>query len=351
MEYVALKDVCKINMGQSPDSSSYNDKKEGIPFYQGNADFGEKHPIPRVWCNAPTKIAQPKDILMSVRAPIGALNYAQEKCCIGRGLAAITPDKDKLSLEFLYWFLRGKNSELNSKGTGSTFKAISKKTLEEIRVPLIDLEKQQKMAQALEKTYSVIQMRTKQLKELDDLIKARFVELFGDPTENPNGYQINRLSDYIISLTSGSRGWAKYCVNDGNEWFITIKNVKDCSIITDNMQPIKAPDNAEARRTKVKEGDLLISITADLGRTGVVTKKIAEHGAYINQHLSCIRLDREVLNPLFVAHYMESPAGKEQFIAKNQSAVKAGLNFNSIKSLKLMIPPMEKQNEFEQLVN
>lgn len=283
MEYVALKDVCKINMGQSPDSSSYNDKKEGIPFYQGNADFGEKHPIPRVWCNAPTKIAQPKDILMSVRAPIGALNYAQEKCCIGRGLAAITPDKDKLSLEFLYWFLRGKNSELNSKGTGSTFKAISKKTLEEIRVPLIDLEKQQKMAQALEKTYSVIQMRTKQLKELDDLIKARFVELFGNPTENPNGYQINRLSDYIISLTSGSRGWAKYCVNDGNEWFITIKNVKDCSIITDNMQPIKAPDNAEARRTKVKEGDLLISITADLGRTGVVTKKIAEHGAYINQ--------------------------------------------------------------------
>lgn len=351
MEYVALKDVCKINMGQSPDSSSYNDKKEGIPFYQGNADFGEKHPIPRVWCNAPTKIAQPKDILMSVRAPIGALNYAQEKCCIGRGLAAITPDKDKLSLEFLYWFLRGKNSELNSKGTGSTFKAISKKTLEEIRVPLIDLEKQQKMAQALEKTYSVIQMRTKQLKELDDLIKARFVELFGNPTENPNGYQINRLSDYIISLTSGSRGWAKYCVNDGNEWFITIKNVKDCSIITDNMQPIKAPDNAEARRTKVKEGDLLISITADLGRTGVVTKKIAEHGAYINQHLSCIRLDREVLNPLFVAHYMESPAGKEQFIAKNQSAVKAGLNFNSIKSLKLMIPPMEKQNEFEQFVH
>ena len=204
MEYVALKDVCKINMGQSPDSSSYNDKKEGIPFYQGNADFGEKHPIPRVWCNAPTKIAQPKDILMSVRAPIGALNYAQEKCCIGRGLAAITPDKDKLSLEFLYWFLRGKNSELNSKGTGSTFKAISKKTLEEVRVPLIDLEKQQKMAQALEKTYSVIQMRTKQLKELDDLIKARFVELFGDSQRNPHGYKHTKLSDiatYYNGLT------------------------------------------------------------------------------------------------------------------------------------------------------
>ena len=116
--------------------------------------------------------------------------------------------------------------------------------------------------------------------------------------------------------------------------------------MTENIQPVNAPDNAEAKRTKVQEGDLLISITADLGRTGVVTKEIAEHGAYINQHLSCIRINRDVLNPLYVAHYMESPAGKEQFTAKNQSAVKAGLNFNSIRSLKLMVPPMDEQNRF-----
>lgn len=175
--------------------------------------------------------------------------------------------------------------------------------------------------------------------------------MFGDPIENPKGYPIRQLSDYIISLTSGSRGWAQYCVDDGNEWFITIKNVKNCRITTDNMQPINAPDNVESKRTKVKEGDLLISITADLGRTGVVTKEIAEHGAYINQHLSCIRIDRNILNPFFVAHYMESPAGKEQFKAKNQSAVKAGLNFNSIKSLKLMIPLIEEQRLFADFVH
>ena len=91
--------------------------------------------------------------------------------------------------------------------------------------------------------------------------------------------------------------------------------------------------------------------TADLGRTGVVTKEIAEHGAYINQHLSCIRVNKEVLNPLFVAHYMESPAGKEQFTAKNQSAVKAGLNFNAINSLKLIVPPMKEQKNFINFVN
>lgn len=185
---------------------------------------------------------------------------------------------------------------------------------------------------------------------LDEAVNARFVELFGDPIKNPKKYPVHQLSEYITSLTSGSRGWAQYCVDGGSEWFITIKNVKDCHIITDNMQPVNAPDNAEAKRTKVQEGDLLISITADLGRTGVVTKEIAEHGAYINQHLSCIRVNRKVLNPLFVAHYMESPAGKEQFAAKNQSAVKAGLNFNAINSLKLIVPPMKEQKNFINLI-
>lgn len=173
MKYVALKDVCKINMGQSPDSSSYNENGEGIPFFQGNADFGERYPVTRVWCNAPTKIAQSEDILISVRAPIGALNYAKEKCCIGRGLAAITPDKSKVSLEFVYWFLKGKNAELKSKGTGSTFKAISKKILEEILIPDVGFDKQHEYAQMLEKIYVIIQTRKQELQKLDELIQCR----------------------------------------------------------------------------------------------------------------------------------------------------------------------------------
>ena len=176
--------------------------------------------------------------------------------------------------------------------------------------------------------------------------QSRFIELFGDPKVNPKQYPVSELSEYIEFLTSGSRGWAKYCTDAGTEWFITIKNVKDCRISTDNMQPVSAPDNAEAKRTKVQEGDLLISITADLGRTGVVTREIAEHGAYINQHLTCIRLNKEILNPLYAAYFMESAAGKEQFESRNQSAVKAGLNFNSINSLRIMVPPMSVQKEF-----
>ena len=212
-------------------------------------------------------------------------------------------------------------------------------------------EEQMKIVELLDRLQSLMDKRNEQLEELDTLIKARFVEMFGDPKINPNNYPICQLSEYINFLTSGSRGWAKYCIDSGQEWFITIKNVKDCNISVDNMQSIDAPDNAEAKRTKVQEGDLLISITADLGRTGVVTKEIAEHGAYINQHLTCIRLNQVILNPLYVAYFMETPAGKEQFESKNQSAVKAGLNFNSINSLKIMIPPMDVQNKFVAFVH
>ena len=260
----------------------------------------------------------------------------------------VLESKDDVDPRFIFNFCKSKPfiDDMVSQATGASYPAVSDKIVRSALIPKYSYQEQQHISNVLDKLAGIIDSRRIELQKFDNLIKARFVELFGDPINNPKGYPVHHLSEYITSLTSGSRGWAQYCVDDGEEWFITIKNVKDCHITTDNMQPVNAPDNAEAKRTKVQEGDLLISITADLGRTGVVTKEIAEHGAYINQHLSCIRLNRDVVNPLFVAHYMESPAGKEQFTAKNQSAVKAGLNFNSINSLKLMVPPLDEQNGF-----
>ena len=344
-----LGEVCKLNMGQSPDSSSYNDTGDGIPFFQGNADFGEVHPNIRVWCNAPTKIAHPGEILISVRAPIGAMNIADCECCIGRGLASISVDESICTTKYLWYDLFSKIEELNSKGTGSTFKAINKKTLEETEVQLRDMDEQRKISETLDKITQLVSLRKQQLAKLDELVKARFVEMFGDAKLNPYDFPCNSLSEYILFLTSGSRGWSRYFTDSG-EYFITIKNVKNCRITLQDVQYVTPPDNAEAKRTKVQENDLLISITADLGRTGVVTKGIAEHGAYINQHLTCIRLNLKKANPIYVAYYMESDAGKEQFASKNQSAVKAGLNFNAINSLKLVVPPLDLQNDFAAFV-
>lgn len=294
----------------------------------------------------------PGDILISrLPEPVGRaciIPPKKERMITAVDCTICRVDESIVSKEYLCYFMRSNAyyTKLLGSVIGTTRKRISRKNLGNIELEILPKEEQTDIVSQLEGLINVINSRNKELQLFDNLIKARFVELFGDPIDNSKGYPVHQLSEYITSLTSGSRGWAQYCVDDGDEWFITIKNVKGCHISTDNMQSVNAPDNAESKRTKVQEGDLLISITADLGRTGVVTKEIAEHGAYINQHLSCIRINRDVLNPLFVAHYMESPAGKEQFAAKNQSAVKAGLNFNSINSLKLIVPPLAEQNRF-----
>ena len=183
-----LTEYCTLNMGQSPDSKTYNTQGKGLPFYQGNADFGETHPITHVWCSAPVKVAEDGDILISVRAPIGAMNMAVERCCIGRGLAALTPIRNKCSKQFLYYALQSKVDSLIAQGTGSTFKAISKKVLEATYIPAYSTIEQEQIAETIGHVDNTISARRKQLALLDQLVKSRFIELFGMPGTDAFGW-------------------------------------------------------------------------------------------------------------------------------------------------------------------
>ena len=267
------------------------------------------------------------------------VKYVDEPFFLGAdGVKVLRSRDENANYKYLYYAL--KNAKIPNTGYNRHFK-----WLKEVKINYPDSNKQAEIVDVLDHVSDIISKRETELQILDNLIKARFVELFGDPVLNSREWPVCELSEYIQFLTSGSRGWAQYFTETG-EYFITIKNVKNCRITLNDVQHIIPPDNAEAKRTRVKEGDLLISITADLGRTGVVSKEIADHGGFINQHLTCIRLDQSAVRPLYVAYYMESDAGKSQFLSKNQSAVKAGLNFNSINSLRLMVPPIELQDVF-----
>ena len=268
------------------------------------------------------------------------------KCWVNNHAHVLKP-KEMIDVDFLCYSLMFYN--VDGMVNGATRQKLTQAAMRQMTIPKVEFSEQLVIVNKMKTVQGIIAARKQQLVELDILIKARFVELFGDPVTNPIGWPVHQLSEFIEFLTSGSRGWAQYFTDDG-EYFITIKNVKNCRITLDDVQHIVPPDNAEAKRTKVQEGDLLISITADLGRTGVVTKEIAEHGGDINQHLTCIRVNKNKLNPLYVAYFMESEAGKSQFQSKNQSAVKAGLNFNSINTLRLLVPPLEQQNDFVSFV-
>ena len=345
MEYKRLGDIATYINGYpfKPEDRGLT----GLPIIRIQDLTGNSYDLGFFNGNYPERIEiNDGDVLISWSASLGVYIWNKGKALLNQHIFKVAFDKCEVNKQFFVYAVQYKLQEMGAKAHGATMKHIVKKDFDNTAIPFPALEEQEKIAQTMNRISRIISDRQQQLQKLDELVKARFVEMFGDPEINPNNYPVCQLSDFIVFLTSGSRGWAQYCADDGTEWFITIKNVKDCHIETDNMQPVNAPDNAEAKRTRVQEGDLLISITADLGRTGVVTKEIAEHGAYINQHLTCIRLKQDVLNPLYVAYFMESPAGKEQFKSKNQSAVKAGLNFNSINSLRLMIPPLDDQNAF-----
>ena len=260
-------------------------------------------------------------------------------------------DTNNLEIKYFMYYLKSNSfkKQLFNQITGSAQLNFGPSHLKKMTFPLIELKEQKRIIERLDKTQNIINETKSLLSKYDTLIKSRFIEMFGDPVQNPMGWEVNQLTDFIIFLTSGARGWSEYFSKEG-DLFLTIKNVKNNKIKIDDVQHIKVPSNKEAERTKVKENDLLISITADLGRTGVVSKAIASYGAYINQHLSLVRLNMDKINPLFVSYFLETEGGKIQFSKKNQSAVKAGLNFDAIKSLHLINPPLSLQNDFAAFV-
>jgi type I restriction enzyme S subunit len=149
----SLESIAEIILGQSPLSSTYNEIREGLPFYQGKAEFGDIYPTPRKWCTAPKKIAEEGDILVSVRAPVGPTNICPEKSCIGRGLAAIRP-RYGIPTKFILHLLRAYEQILAEQGTGTTFKAITGNQLRELEIPLPPLPEQKRIVAKIEELFT-----------------------------------------------------------------------------------------------------------------------------------------------------------------------------------------------------
>lgn len=166
-----LQDCATIIAGQSPESKYYNSTGEGIPFFQGKADFGELYPKVRVYCSSPTKIAQYNDILLSVRAPVGPTNLSPGTVCIGRGLAAIRPD-DSLDLKYLLYYFRYFETQLSAKGTGTTFKAINQKLIKNLEIPIPPLNEQSRIVAHIEELFSELDKAVDTLKTTKEQLEV-----------------------------------------------------------------------------------------------------------------------------------------------------------------------------------
>ena len=166
-----LKDIAAIIAGQSPESKYYNTNGEGIPFFQGKADFGALYPNIRTYCSQPIRIAEKDDILLSVRAPVGPTNLSPGKVCIGRGLTAIRPGSS-IRLKYLLYFFRYYEAQLQKSGTGTTFKAITQNVIKNIEVPVPSLDEQERIVSKIEELFSKLDASVAELKTAKEKLKV-----------------------------------------------------------------------------------------------------------------------------------------------------------------------------------
>lgn len=321
-----LQDCATIIAGQSPESKYYNSTGEGIPFFQGKADFGELYPKVRVYCSSPTKIAQYNDILLSVRAPVGPTNLSPGTVCIGRGLAAIRPD-DSLDLKYLLYYFRYFETQLSAKGTGTTFKAINQKLIKNLEIPIPPLNEQSRIVAHIEELFSKLDKAVDTLKTTKEQLavyrQAVLKDAFSDFEKKDS------IRNLTTVVTSGSRGWAKYYSENG-ALFVRIGNLTHSGIDIDfsDIQHITPPDNVEGIRTRLQPNDVLVSITADLGSIGFVSKKGEE--AYINQHIALVRFQNSAQGR-FMAWYLRSEYGQKDLLKNKRGGGKLGLGLDDIR--------------------
>lgn len=275
----------------------------------------------------------------------GKIGQARLNHSIGVGSTEFHVLRPKSSLDerYLLHFLRQPgiraSGELRMTGSAGQ-RRVPVSFLMDLQIPLPTLPEQRRIAAILDHADALRAKRREVLAHLDSLTQSIFHEMFESrcwPTE--------ALGDRLEFLTSGSRGWAKYYAPAGDK-FIRIQNVKGGVLSELDMAYVLAPDTAEARRTAVRAGDVLLSITADLGRTAVVPTGIGP--AFINQHLAILRAPS--LNPRYLADFLESPAGQREVLGKDRGATKAGLNFDDIRSVSIPIPSSAVQSRYAERV-
>lgn len=339
-----LSEITHITMGQSPDSSSYNKDAIGLPFYQGNADFGPIHPTPRIYCDAPTRTANEHELLISVRAPIGAINITNELCCIGRGLAAIQMIDGKSYLHFIKYILKAANEELNRQGTGMTFKAISKKVLFNLTICLPTFDIQQTIASELDAIQTMIDGYKAQIADLDALAQSIFHNTFGNVAINDKCWNIipmGQLGNFKngLNYSKEERGKSVKIIGVGD--FHCIK----CISSFDNISYIEVEDTPQEY---LLHNEDIIFVRSN-GNKNLVGRclEVFPNNTEVTFSGFCIRFRKsvEIINKYLIS-LLTDIEFKNTHILKSNGIGIQNINQKLLSSLPIPVPPIDIQKKY-----
>ena len=292
-------------------------------------------------------------VILSSRAPIGKTAIAGCEMCCNQGFKNLICS-DVIYNEYLYFFLKSKTDYLNSLGRGATFKEISKSIVESIEIPLPEVNQQKEIAEKFKKLEQLISLRKQQLAKLDELVKARFVEMFGDPDQNPKGWPLVSVTE-IIRDNASNGFFAKRDAykDDGNVQILGVSNVVNRMYSNTKELPRTNATQAEKEKYSVKYGDMLFcrsSLVADgIGKASIVAK-----GTFPNVLFEChvirLSLDLQKCVPEFVQVLSTTPFFRRQIIAQSKTATMTTIGQDGILKSSVVLPPIDLQNQFAAFV-
>lgn len=277
-------------------------------------------------------------VILSSRAPIGKVAIAGCAMCCNQGFKNLICS-EKILNKYLYWFLKGNTSFLNSLGRGATFKEISKSIVSQIEINVPEIEYQKEAADILEKVSEVIYLRKQELSALDNLIKARFVELFDGKYPEDTLLNLCNIVDY--------RGKTPEKVEHGLP-FITAKNVKMHHMTLEPREYIsKETYDKVMVRGFPKEGDVVFTTEAPLGNVCRIPHFDTEF--YIGQRI--VTMQTDALNPTYLEYALSDEEFVRKYMGKSSGSTVTGIRVRLLQQLTIPVPARTLQDEFSTFVN
>lgn len=282
-------------------------------------------------------------VILSSRAPIGKTAIAGCEMCCNQGFKNLICS-DAIYNEYLYFFLKSKTDYLNSLGRGATFKEISKSIVESIEIPLPEVNQQKEIAEEFKKLEQLISLRKQQLAKLDELVKARFVEMFGE-----SEYPCNSLISLIIEGAGLSYGIVQPG-DDGTGDMGVLRPVDfaDGKIKTDSIKYIDRSLGDGFKKTELNGNELLITVRGTTGITALTDSRFK--GMNVTRGIAVIRYDEKKIDPIYLNEYLKMEESQQYIKEHTRGATLQQINLSELRDLEIVIPPLPLQRVFATFV-
>jgi type I restriction enzyme S subunit len=263
---------------------------------------------------------------------------------LNQDMKAFLPTTEALDNQFLAYFLESRSSELLASFVkrGATVHSLDMNKLQQLQVPIPAPLEQRRIVQIIDQADALRKKRAEADAKAERIFPALFIRVFGDPTTNQRRWDVFELGDLCAKITSGSRDWARH-TGRGNSFFVRTQDINDGEISKD-LLTVDPPFGAEADRTRLCYGDVVVTITGIVGKAAVF--RVHKQNVYVSQHVALVR-PKPTLEPEYLAAYANFPSGNGPLLARFQyGQTKPGLGFRELRTAKIPLPRIDLQRRF-----